>query len=140
MIRHITGKIENIWSSRGILYQMMQKTGEPVRSFAARLYGQARLCRYRTTCEANGCTQSNDFTDIIIMGELICGLADQETKELVLSKITEIEDLTALITLVKTKELEEHSSDTLGNVNSRSKPEKMPQCCYCRTNHPSLKG
>ena len=37
LMRHIARKEENIWKSRGILHQMTQKRGEPVRSFAARL-------------------------------------------------------------------------------------------------------
>ena len=44
------------------------------------------------------------------MGELVCGLVDHEIKELVLSEVTQIKDLTALIKLVEAKEYEKHSS------------------------------
>ena len=80
LITHITRKKESIWSLRGILHQMMQRKGEPVSSFVARLHDQTWLCGYNMTCRAHGCTHSNDFTDTIIMGKLVQGLIDHKIK------------------------------------------------------------
>ena len=76
---------------------MTQDTGEPISGFAARLKGQARLCDYNLTCKS--CSTVNDFTDTVIMGDLVRGLADQDMKTLVLSEVVQKGDLESLISL-----------------------------------------
>ena len=137
--RRIVGKNKNIWNLRGSLHQMIQKKGELVSSFTARLHSQARLCRYSMRCGANRGTYSNDFMDTIIMGKLVCGLMDHEIKTLVLNKLTEIEDSTALVKIIETKD-EKCSSHVAADVNSGNKSDKWPQCCNFRMNHLRLKG
>ena len=67
---------------------MKQDVGEPIVSFAARLKGQARLCDFtkKVKCTGEGCSQEVgvDFTDTMVMGDMVRGLADLEVKTIVL--------------------------------------------------------
>ena len=77
LIERVAVKPENIWVTREVLHNMKQDTGEPVSNFVARLKGQARLCKFQATktCESETCDHSNnyDFTDTVIMGDLVRG-------------------------------------------------------------------
>ena len=70
---------------------MTQDAGEPITSYAARLKGQARLCGFKTSveCSARGCNTYNeiDFTDTVVMGDIVRGLADPEVKTIVLGEV-----------------------------------------------------
>ena len=136
LIKCIAVKSQNVWCLREKLHQMTQDMGELVSSFTARLQGQARLCEYTMACRAARCTQPNDFMDTIIMGELVRGLADHKIKELVLSKVTQVEDLAALVKLVEAKEYGKCSSHESGDINPIDKSDKKPQCGNCGTSHP----
>ena len=72
LLQRIAVKTENVWCLREKLHNMKQDTGEPVTGFAARLKGQARLCQYTLTCYC-GCNVRNDFTDTVVMGDLVRG-------------------------------------------------------------------
>ena len=71
LIQKVAVKPENVWVTREKLHTMQQDQGEPVTGFAARLRGQARLCKFckSITCSAEGCDQevSIDFTDEVVM-------------------------------------------------------------------------
>ena len=86
-VKRIAVKSENVWCLREKLHNMTQDTGEPVSNYTARLRGQARMCGYSMVCVRVGCTQDNDFTDTVIMGELVRGLADPEIKQSILSEV-----------------------------------------------------
>ena len=92
LLQQIAMKTENVWCLRENLHNMMQDTGEPVTGFAARLKGQARLCQYTLTCSC-GCNVRNDFTDTVVMGDLVRGLSDLEIKTLILSEVEQKADL-----------------------------------------------
>ena len=81
IIKCIVARGESAWCQRRKLHQMTQGKGELVRSFATRLRKQAKQCRFIMTCRAEGCNQSNDFTDIVIMDKLVQGLIDKDIKK-----------------------------------------------------------
>ena len=84
LIKQVAVKPENVWVTREKLHAMKQDNSEPVSSFAARLRGQARLCGFQAVkcCEKPGCGHENtfDFTDQVVMGDLVRGLSDPEIK------------------------------------------------------------
>ena len=104
LVKKIAVKSENVWCLREKLHTMTQDTGEPVSKWSARLRGQARLCEYTLECSKAGCDQENDFSETVIMGELVRGLADPEIKQLVLSEVDQIKDLATLVKLIEAKE------------------------------------
>ena len=46
--------------------------------------GKAATCSYSIVCSGEGCTQANDFTDIMVKDVVISGLADEDVKKEVL--------------------------------------------------------
>ena len=87
LIEKVAIKPENIWVTREKLHSMKQDQGEPVTSFAARLKGQAQLCGFKKTvkCTRPACDQNItvDFTETVVMGDIVRGLADPEIKAIV---------------------------------------------------------
>ena len=136
LLKKIAVKPENIWCAREKMHTMTQDTGEPVSNWSARLKGQGRLCGY--TLECSGCAVINDFTDTVIMGELVRGLADPDIKQLVLSEVVQKEDLPSLISLIEAKEYGKRSSmpsESVGGIGNKP-PNKTPnECRNCGTNH-----
>ena len=84
LIQRVAVKPENQWVTREKLHSMSQDQGEPITGYAARLKGQARLCGYSKTvkCGAANCNTdvTVDFTEEVVMGDLVRGLADSEIK------------------------------------------------------------
>ncbi len=87
------------------LVQLKQKRDESFRSFAARVHGKVETCQYKTKCT---CTppQSVDFTDIIIRGVLLAGIAHMDIRWDVLSTMDILDrPVNEVISLVKSKEM-----------------------------------
>ena len=155
LIHKVAVKPENVWITREKLHQMTQDTAEPITGFAARLKGQARLCEFTqsTTCTNAGCGTSVkvDFTETVVMGELVRGIADPEVKTLVLGEVEPKIDLKSLVKLIQTKEYakstsapqvvaelsgksEGHSCDNCGKVHDKGRkncPAYGKTCTNC---------
>ena len=58
------------------LQSMQQDRDEPVRAFAARLRGQAGVCKFTLHCA--DCVRDLSYSDNIIHDSLIRGLCDEE--------------------------------------------------------------
>ena len=122
LIEKVAIKLENIWVTREKLHSMKQDQGEPVTSFAARLKGQARLCGFKKTvkCTRPACDQNItvDFTETVVIGDIVRGLADPEIKAIVLGEVEQKSDLTDLITLIQAKEYGRLSSCASPSINT----------------------
>ena len=138
LIESVAVKPENIWVTRTKLHAMSQDSGEPVTSYAARLKGQARLCEFKKsiTCEGEGCTKVTevDFTDTIIMGELVRGLADVEVKKAVLGEVEQKTELDGLIKLIQAKEYAK-SSTAVDSPSVSAMKQSTKLCPNCNTEH-----
>ena len=123
LIEKVAVQPENIWVTREVLHSMKQDSGEPISSFAARLKGQARLCGFtqEVGCSMVGCegTSTVDFTEVVVMGEVVRGLADPEIKAIVLGEVEQKTQLDDLITLIQAKEYGRgNASSTSSSVSS----------------------
>ena len=67
---------ENVMVARVALHHMKQDRDEPIRAFAARLRGQASVCKYVKACP--GCAQEVTYTEAILTDVLCRGIADTE--------------------------------------------------------------
>ena len=67
---------ENTLVARVTLHNMRQDHEETVQSFAARLHGQAGICKFLTKCP--GCTTDVNYTEIVLCDVLTKGIADPE--------------------------------------------------------------
>ncbi len=78
-IRALTVREENPKVARVALSRMVQDRGEPIRSFAARLRGQAEVCRFLKKC--SGCDIISNQGEERVADQLCIGLADAEIQE-----------------------------------------------------------
>ena len=64
----------------------MQGPDQPIQSFLANLKPIARNCKFQVPCPADACKQSVDYTDKMVLQQLIYGLADEEIHRKMLAK------------------------------------------------------
>ena len=68
------------------LKKIVQGPDQPVQTYLASLKPIARNCKFQVTCTAESCTQSVDYTDKMVLQQLIYGLADEEIQRKMLAK------------------------------------------------------
>ena len=78
-IKALAVREENPKVARVALSRMVQDRGEPIRSFAARLRGQAEVCRFTMKC--TGCAVVNNQGEQRVADQLCVGLADPDIQE-----------------------------------------------------------
>lgn len=135
---------ENVMVARVTLHNMTQDRDEPVRSFAARIKGQAATCQYVTNCPSEGCTAEVDFTDAILRDILARGIVDQEIQLDLLGNENQDMTLDEMLAFIEAKESAKRSASKLLDVQgagavsstySRQKRQETQQqqgsCSYC---------
>ena len=78
-IRALAVREENPKVARVALSRMVQDRGEPIRSFAARLRGQAEVCMFTLQCP--GCDRINNQGEQRVADQLCIGLSDPEIQQ-----------------------------------------------------------
>ena len=108
-------------------------------SYAARLRGQDRLCGFVATkiCSDPECGQevSFDFTDTVVMGDLVRGLHDLEIKSIVLGEVQQETELKGLIKLIQAKEYGRTSAIQQSSINAVSNSHSEGPCPNCAKRH-----
>ena len=132
---------------RADLLSMKQCDGENAHSFYARIKGKAATCAYNIQCTSHTCTQTVNFTDVIVKDMMISGIADNEVKKEVLGW-HELDDRATeeTVTFFESTEmarnaLNKHSTSTTGAISSykRNQPANESQsvpktrCRECQT-------
>ena len=118
---------------------MSQDVGEPITNYAARLKGQARLCNFKQSvkCGATNCNHENevDFTKVVLMGEIVRGLADSDIKTVVLGEVEQKANLEDLVQLIQAKEYAKSytSGPSLSVISTEESVVKL--CTNCNTGH-----
>ena len=77
-IKTLAIREENTMVARVELHDMRQDRDETIRSFGARIRGQANVCKYIIPCTA--CNEEVSYTDEILRDVLIRGVADPEIR------------------------------------------------------------
>lgn len=80
-IKQLAIQHENLMVARVALHNMKQDRDEPIRSFGARVRGQANICDLTVKCTAAGCEANVDYTHITIRDIVLKGLADQDNQQ-----------------------------------------------------------
>ena len=111
-IKTLAVRPENTMVSRVQLQQMRQDRDEPVRSFCARLRGQASVCNFKILCP---CTepQEVDYSSHIVRDSLIRGLEDEEIRLEILGQANQQMSLEQVVTLAEAKESGKRSAERL---------------------------
>ena len=134
--------------ARVALNNMHQDHDEPIRSFSARLKGQAGVCKYITPCP--GCDREVDYTEQILRDVLSRGVADPDIQLELLSHVNQNMTLEEVLKFVQTKEagkrsatrlLEHNNTSAIRSQYKRGKKEIKPdnatkqetssKCLYC---------
>ncbi len=102
-IKSLCVRQENVMVSRLTLHNLRQDRDEGVRNFAARLRGQAEVCKFSVRCS---CDPGMDvsFTDQMVRDVLIRGLNDLDIQQEVLGNEDQDLNLEKTISLVEAKE------------------------------------
>ena len=129
---------------RSDLLSIRQCDGESIRTFFSRIKGKAATCSYTADCTAQNCTQTVDFTDVIVKDVLISGLAEDEIKREVLGwSSLDKSSMEETVSFIEAKEmareaLNRHSSTNAissyqQNKKTGKKESEKINCQTCRT-------
>ena len=140
-IRKLAVREERTMVARVTLHNMRQDRDETVRSFGARLQGQANICKFVVKCP--GCSEDVDYTEAIMRDVLSRGLADPEIQMDLLGDKKQDMTLEEVFQFVEAKEAGKRSASRLldrESVNVASTYKKTKQasnkvdtelCSYC---------
>ena len=97
--------------ARVALHNMRQDNDETIRSFGARICGQASVRQYNTACPS--CSTTIDFTDCMLWDVLARGIADNEIKLDLLGDAKQDMTLEEMLKFVESKESGKRSASRL---------------------------
>ena len=139
---------ENAMVARVALHNMRQDRDEPVRSYVARLKGQAGICKFIQKC--TNCDANVNYTDAMVKDVLCRGLGDTEIQRDLLGDKDQSMSLEDTVKFVEAKEAGKRSASHLllpqsadavrGSTYKRQKKTPTPSakdqdaaCSYCGT-------
>ena len=102
---------ENVMVARVTLHNMRQDRDEPIRSFGARLRGQAGVCKFVTKC--TNCDSELNYTEAILRDVLCRGLDDPEIQLDLLGDKNQAMNLEQVLKFVEAKEAGKRSASRL---------------------------
>ena len=133
---------ENAMVARVALHDMRQERDETVRSFGARIRGQAGVCKFSVECPQ--CHTKVNYTDSILRDVLSRGLADHEIQLDLLGDANQDMTLEEVFQFVESKEagkrsaLRLHESQGAQAASSSYKQSKRPPTKERQQNSPEL--
>ena len=144
-IKRLAVREENSMVARVQLHNMRQDHDETVRSFGARLRGQASVCKF--TIECPSCKKGVDYTNAILRDVLTRGIADADIQLDLLSAENQDMSLEEAFKFIEAKEAGKRSAsrllDSHGAEAARSTyrtqqkaslaPRPDEHCGYCGT-------
>ncbi|XP_046579031.1 uncharacterized protein LOC124286670 [Haliotis rubra] len=110
-IRLLAVREENTMVARVTLHSMTQDRDETVRSFGARLRGQAGVCKFTIACP--GCHREVNYTETILRDVLTLGLIDPEIQLDLLGDKNQDTNLEQVFQFVEAKESGTRSASRL---------------------------
>ena len=147
-IKALAVRQENIMVARVTLHNMKQDREEPIRTFAARVRGQAHICKFSQACPT--CNLEVSYTDSIIRDVLTRGINDQEIQLDLLGNAKQDMSLEETIAFIEAKEsgkrsalrlMDTHAPPTVAAAHSlykkaqkaqyQPKPKQEGPCSYC---------
>ena len=118
-IKRLAVRPENLLVARVQLQYMRQERDEPIRSFCARLRGQARVCNFTAQKQ---CTCSSlvefDYSDVMVRDALIRGLEDEDTRLEIMGQPKQDLTLDQVLQLAEARESGRRTASKLINETS----------------------
>ena len=112
-IKKLAVKEENTLISRTILRGMIQSPDEDIKHFAARIKGQADICKYTVNCNRPECNAIISYAESEIKDQICKGLADPDIQQELLSCSKQDMSLPEVINFVSTREAGKRSHNAL---------------------------
>lgn len=150
-IKQLAVREENAMVARVALHNMTQDREEPIRSFCARIKGQASVCKYNIECPS--CKTPVDYTKCIIRDVLSRGLSDNDIQLELLGHTNQDMTLEQVVSFIESKEAGKRSAMKLSQAQgiqairsaykqsksvtekksaAGNKPDHIPSTCgYC---------
>ena len=116
-IKVLAVRQENVMVARVALNQMRQDHNEPVRTFAARVKGQADICNFQIKCSE--CDKNVSYTESAVKDVVIIGLADQDIQLEVFGHINQDMSLSEILQYVKSKESGKRSAMQINSFSDQ---------------------
>ena len=119
-IQKLAVKTENVIVARVRLLNMKQDRDEPVRSFVAKLRGQADVCKYVKKHECPTCKTSSEvnYSEDTVRDALARGLVDTEIQIDILGNTNQDMPLEEMITIIEAKESGKESASLLSGEHT----------------------
>ena len=128
-IKRLAVREENIMVARVALHDMRQDNDETIRSFGARIRGQANVCQYNTACPS--CSTTVDFTDCILWDVLARGIADNEIQLDLLGDAKQDMTLEEMLKFVESKESGKCSASASMTTPKALKQQQLAPTISC---------
>lgn len=112
-IKVLAVREENIMVARDKLWAMHQDHDEPIRSFGARIRGQASMCNLSQVCSSVDCEQVNSFMDQILRDVLVRGLSDYDIRLAILQDTNQNMSLEQAFKFIEAKEAGKRSASKM---------------------------
>ncbi|MEO0563056.1 MAG: hypothetical protein AAF125_13190, partial [Chloroflexota bacterium] len=143
-IRKLAVRDENIMVARVTLHNLRQDRDEPIRNFAARLRGQASICKYTLDCPR--CDATVDYSDQVLRDAITRGILDSDIQLDLLGEQNQDMTLEQTVKYIEAKEsgkrsahsLQQNFSSTAAATSSYRKSQRKPParheqhvCKYC---------
>ena len=141
-IKTLAVREESTMVARVTLYEMRQDRDETIRSFGARIRGQANICKY--TLECPNCSSPVNYSDHILRDVLSRGIADSEIQLCLLGDANQNMTLEEVFKFVEAKEAGKRSANRLIETHTaslaaarsqhrraQSKFDESEKCSYC---------
>lgn len=112
-MRRLAVREENTMVARVGLQNMTQDADEPIRTFAARLRGQAAVCAFTIRCPNDACGTDVSYQDEVIRDIIARGLSDSDIQLELLGTQNQHMSLEETISFVEAKEAGKRSAQRL---------------------------
>merc|ERR1711867_297190 len=134
-IKTLAVKMESKLVHRIRMGQSTQTPGHSIRNFYAVLKGQAKLCQFRVTCPSPTCNTMVDYSEEVIMDQLIRGISDKEILSDLLGEVQTDMTLQQTVDYIARKEQAKSEQGTVSceQTNAAQQtPIKSPTCWACQ--------
>ena len=134
-IKTLAVKVESKLVHRIRMGQSTQTPGHSIRNFYAVLKGQAKLCQFRVTCPSPTCNTMVDYSEEVIMDQLIRGIYDKEILSDLLGEVQTDMPLPQVVDYIARKEQAKSEQGTVSYEQTNAAlqtPMRSSTCSACQ--------
>ena len=132
-VKNVFVKRRNRMINRLKLRKLVQGPDQPVQQYVGSLKQIARTCKFSVECSADGCQNKNDFSQEMVLDQLVMGLNDDEIQKKVLGVKEENFNLDHVEKLIITEECSKATqkdskvNDVIAPMSTFKKNKKIQQ-------------